>query len=242
METSKSIEMGTLSKFPTIFGIVGIVGCFSCGPIATIIHEECTTVKPYQFFVPVSTVSTNKILQKGDTIFINFEFSSKMKDEADGKVYDLKDFKDFLPAVRLYRVEENVKDPYFFEFSDTCCMYVQNMFVDHYLPDKARRKDAWIGFDFLYDPKSDLFRGSLAFKMQKKGIYYFKISSENRDISGPFPGKCGTRLVYIDFRQQSDGNYELVKNYIYPNGIPFYIDTVGKDTFNKEGGYAFEVR
>ncbi|MFZ1456137.1 MAG: hypothetical protein WAT22_17900 [Saprospiraceae bacterium] len=78
--------------------------------------------------------------------------------------------------------------------------------------------------------------------MQKKGIYYFKISSENRDISGPFPGKCGTRLVYIDFRQQSDGNYELVKNYIYPNGIPFYIDTVGKDTFNKEGGYAFEVR
>ena len=49
-------------------------------------------------------------------------------------------------------------------------------------------------------------------------------------------------LVYIDFRQQSDGNYELVKNYIYPNGIPFYIDTVGKDTFNKEGGYAFEVR
>ena len=158
METSKSIEMGTLSKFPTIFGIVGIVGCFSCGPIATIIHEECTTVKPYQFFVPVSTVSTNKILQKGDTIFINFEFSSKMKDEADGKVYDLKDFKDFLPAVRLYRVEENVKDPYFFEFSDTCCMYVQNMFVDHYLPDKARRKDAGM-------------------------------------------------LVYIDFRQQSDGNY-----------------------------------
>ena len=65
-----------------------------------------------------------------------------MKDEADGKVYDLKDFKDFLPAVRLYRVEENVKDPYFFAFSDTCCMYVQNMFVDHYLPDKARRKDA----------------------------------------------------------------------------------------------------
>ena len=175
METSKSIEMGTLSKFPTIFGIVGIVGCFSCGPIATIIHEECTTVKPYQFFVPVSTVSTNKILQK------------------DGKVYYLKDFKDFLPAVRLYRVEENVKDPYFFEFSDTCCMYVQNMFVDHYLPDKARRKDAGM-------------------------------------------------LVYIDFRQQSDGNYELVKNYIYPNGIPFYIDTVGKDTFNKEGGYAFEVR
>lgn len=227
-----------------VYSLVLLLNFYSCGPIATVIHEECTTVVPYQFNIHVKAKPAIGTYQLGDTIFINFEFNAKMKDQADGKLYDLKDFKDFYPAIRLYRLDESIKNPYFFDFSDTCCLNVENLFVDHYLPERETRKDAGLGFDFIYDQSKDSFHAKVAFIMKKKGIYYFKISSESKaDLTGPFPGKCNTRLVYFGFNQQTDGNFDLVKS-IYTSickaDASCYEEF--KREFNKEGGYAFEVK
>ena len=48
--------------------------------------------------------------------------------------------------------------------------------------------------------------------------------------------------MYFGFNQQTDGNFDLVKNYIYPNGIPSVVDDIGKTQYDNEGGYAFEVK
>jgi len=231
------------SKYFIFYSMLILLSGYSCGPIATVIHEECTTVVPYQFNVPVNTYSSQNILQTGDTITVKFEFSSKMKDESDGKIYELKDFKDFYPAIRLYHVESNTKNPYFFDFSDTCCIEVGNLFVDHYLPEKETRKDAGIGFDFIYHQNDDTFNGSVSFIMKQKGIYYFKISSESKaDFTGPFPGKCNTRLVYFDFNQQSNGYFDLIRS-IYDSICKSESCYEGfKREYNKEGGFAFEVK
>ncbi len=230
-------------KYFSFWGLIALTSCFSCGPIATVIHEECTTAKPYEFEIPVVTEPTDAQLSVGDTVSLNFSFSSKIKDKIDGKIYDLKDFKDFYPAIRFYHIEDSIRNPYFFEFSDTCCIKGQNVFVDHYLPDKDRRKDAGIGFDFIYESDKDIFVSKVSFILKKKGIYYFKISSESKaDLTGPFPGKCNTRLVYFNFKQSTDGNFDLVKNFIYPNGLPEIIDDFGRGQFITDGGYAFEVK
>ena len=79
--------------------------------------------------------------------------------------------------------------------------------------------------------------------MYEKGIYYFKINSESkREFTGSFPGKCNSRPVDFIVVQQTDGNFDLVKSYIYPNGIPSVIDDIGKSQYENEGGYAFEVK
>jgi len=231
------------SKYFIFLSLVGLLSCYSCGPIATVIHEECTSVVPYQFNVPVNTYTSRNMLQIGDTITVRFEFSSKMKDESDGKIYELKDFKDFRPAIRLYHVENVTQNPYFFDFSDTCCIEVGNLFVDHYLPERETRKDAGIGFDFIYHQSSETFNGSVSFILKRKGIYYFKINSESKaDFTGPFPGKCNTRLVYFDFNQHSDGNFDLIRS-IYDTickSESCYNEFKGQ--FNVEGGFAFEVK
>jgi hypothetical protein len=227
-----------------IFCFILVLGYFSCGPIATVIHEECTTAKPYVFEFPVVTEPSGTKLSVGDTVSIDFSFSSKAKDATDGKIYDLKDFLSFEPEIRLYHIEDSIRNPYFFEFSDTCCTQAKNLFVDHYLPDRDRRKDAGIGFDFVYVPDRDIFESKVSFILKKKGIYYFKITSGSiPELTGPFPGKCNTRLVYIGFNQQSDGNFDLIKSLYVPickNDASCYEEFKGQ--FNLDGGYAFEVK
>ncbi len=232
------------SSNPILFySLFVLLSLYSCGHIATIIHEECTTVKPYQFNIPVKTLPSRSVFQVGDTVAINFNFNAKIKDQTDGNFYDFKNAKAFYPVIRLYRLEESVKNPFFFDFSDTCCIHADNLLVDHNLQDRESRNDAGLSFDYIYDQSDDAFYGKVSYIMKENGIYYFKINIlESRQGISYFPNKCGTRLVDFYCNQQTDGNFDLVKNFIYPNGIPYYIDNIGKQQFIADGGYAFEVK
>ncbi len=223
--------------------ILGLISFYSCGPIATVSHEECTTALPYEFTIPVKTVPNRTQMNVNDTITVLFDFDAQMVDATERRNYNLKDFKDFYPAIRLFKLDGTNKNPFFFDFSDTCHIDVDNLFIDHYTPDRATRNDAGLGFDFKYNALSDKFTARISYVMYEKGIYYFKINSESkREFTGSFPGKCNSRPVDIIVVQQTDGNFDLVKSYIYPNGIPSVIDDIGKSQYENEGGYAFEVK
>jgi hypothetical protein len=139
--------------------------------------------------------------------------------------------------------KESVKNPFFFDFSDTCCSHVDNLLVDHNLQDRESQNDAGLSFDYIYDQSDDAYYGKVSYIMKENGIYYFKINIlESRQGISYFPNKCGTRLVDFYCNRQTDGNFDLVKNFIYPNGISYYIDNIGKQQFMADGGYTFEVK
>ena len=221
--------------------ILGLISFYSCGPIATVLHEECTTALPYEFTIPVKTVPNRTQMNVNDTITVLFDFDAQMVDATERRNYNLKDF---YPAIRLFKLDGTNKNPFFFDFSDTCHIDVDNLFIDHYTPDRATRNDAGLGFDFKYNALSDKFTARISYVMYEKGIYYFKINSESkREFTGSFPGKCNSRPVDIIVVQQADGNFDLVKS-IYTNicneDSTCYEEF--KREFNKNGGYAFEVK
>jgi hypothetical protein len=228
-------------KYPIIIllAIYVIVLTNSCEYITPVVHPECTTVKPYNFGIPVFFVPNKYVFAVGDTLTIKFDFSEEMTDKTENKVYKLKDYKEFYPAVRFIKLDSTVKNKFFFEFADTCDMQLKNMFIQHY---PNENNDAGIGFDFDY--REGRYYASMSFILKKKGIYYFEMRSESSpEFPGNFEGKCGLRLVNIGIGHNYDTNFDLVKWLLYPNADPRFFEHYDAETeFRNRGGYAFEVK
>ena len=228
------------SKYLNIFIVPCLLCFFSCGQIE---HDECTTSKPYRFTVPVHTYTTQSPLQIGDTVHVSFAFSSKMIDDTDGKEYDLKDYDDFITSIQLYRLEEVRNNPYFFDFSDTCCINAQTRSTYKNFVDWEKRYYGSITFDLIYDLQTDQYIGNVSFIMKVNGFYFFRVTNhDNSFVSGTFPEKCNNRSVKLFVKQQGEGNFDLLRNKLYPNVGDSGVEFVKYIFDNQEGGFAFEVK
>lgn len=211
----------------------------SCEPLQNI-HPNCKARGPYEFIVPITTIKSSEHLKVGDTISVVFDFGNEFVDQNDKKTYVLDDYS-FQPLFLFYRINEvGEKDKFYFNFSDTINMQAKWLDINH--EPNSTFQFAYIGFDYFYDQKR--YKAKFSFIIKQQGIYYFEFKEATPiELGGAFEGKCHLRNVRILFRQETDGNFELIKNIFSPI---CKMDSSCYDEFKDEfidyGGYAFDVK
>jgi len=232
------------NNFFVFITILGFTFMFSCREAFVFARKECTTAVPYEFNIPCEILPHQHIFYVGDTITVNFDFEANLIDATENISYNMKDFKNFDLAVRLIQLKKDEKkNPFFFTFSDTCCTQSSRLVVDYDFEFRDNKNDAGIVIYPVYNEISHTFTAKISYILQQKGTYYFRIVNQNdRESSKSFPNQCGLRPIDFTVSQKNDGNFDLTKYLIFPDGQPDLIDEHGIIAYKKEAGFSFEVK